>query len=66
MKATYKNYDELPIIMNADDIAKLVGISKANAYEIMHTKGFPTIKHGKRMVVMREDLFEWLDAQKQK
>ena len=64
MKATYRDYNELPLVMCAEDIAKVMGISKANAYAVMHTKGFPTILIGKRMMVQREHFFSWLDEQR--
>ena len=37
--------------------------SRANAYTLMHSKGFPTIKIGKRMVVPKNKLIEWMEAQ---
>lgn len=65
MKATCRDCNELPLVMSAEDIAKVMGISKGNAYALMHTKGFPTITLGKRMMVKRDHFFEWLDAQRQ-
>lgn len=63
MKAIYKDQSELPLVMCAEDVAKVMGISKANAYAVMHCKGFPTITLGKRMMVQREQFFRWLDTQ---
>ena len=65
MKAIYKDYNELPLVMNAEHIANLMGISKANAYTLMHNKGFPTLTFGKRMMVQRDAFFEWLNSQQQ-
>lgn len=32
----YKNYDELPLFLNAETVAKLLGISISSSYELMH------------------------------
>jgi excisionase family DNA binding protein len=58
----YTNYDQLPLALGADDIAQVLGISRANAYNLMRSKGFPTLKIGKRMTVPKQKLIEWIDA----
>ena len=37
----YKNYDDLPIFLNAQMIAGILGVSPSSAYELLHEKGFP-------------------------
>ena len=32
----YKNYDELPLFLNAATVAKALGISSSSGYELMH------------------------------
>lgn len=59
----YTNYDQLPLALGADDVAQVLGISRANAYNLMRCKGFPTLKIGKRMTVPKQKLIEWIDAQ---
>ena len=44
-------------------VAKALGISRANAYNLMRSKGFPTLKIGKRMVVPKDKLIAWIDCQ---
>jgi predicted DNA-binding transcriptional regulator AlpA len=61
MKATYKNIEELPIMLNANDIVNVLGISRAFAYNIMHDKSLPVIVLGKRRVVNRDKFFTWLE-----
>ena len=39
----------------------MLSISRANAYTLMHSKGFPTIQIGKRMVVHRDRLIDWMN-----
>lgn len=59
----YTSYDQLPLSLCADDIAAVLNISRANAYTLMHAKGFPTIHIGKRMVVLKDKFLEWLNEQ---
>lgn len=40
-ESTYKSYDELPLFLNAEMVAKVLGISHASAYELLHEKRFP-------------------------
>ena len=41
---TYTSLEQLPLALSAEDVAQVLGISRANAYTLMHSKGFPTIK----------------------
>ena len=60
---TYTSLEQLPLELSAEDVAQVLGISRANAYTLMHSKGFPTIKIGKRMTVPKDKLIEWIDKQ---
>ena len=66
MNKFYTHYDQLPIVLNADQLAQALGISRANAYQLMHSKGFPTIRIGKRMLVPKDKFLEWLDSKAEK
>ena len=60
---TYTSLEQLPLALSAEDVAQVLGISRANAYTLMHSKGFPTITIGKRMTVPKDKLIEWIDKQ---
>ena len=60
-ESIYKSYDELPLFLNAEIVSKLLGISSTTVYELMHTKDFPVLKLGNRMVVPKEKFKEWVD-----
>ena len=60
---TYTSLEQLPVTLNADELAKALGISRANAYNLMRSKGFPTLKIGKLMVVPKDKLIAWIDCQ---
>ena len=60
--AIYKSYDELPLFLNAETVAKLLGVSPSTGYELMNEKGFPVLRIGSRMVVPKEKFREWVEA----
>ena len=60
--AIYKSYDELPLFLNAETVAKLLGVSPSTGYELMHEKGFPVLRIGSRMVVPKEKFRAWVEA----
>lgn len=52
--STYTSYDELPLMLSVAEVAAVLGISRAGAYELVHGKGFPALKIGSRIVVPRD------------
>ena len=65
MTNIYTSVEDLPITLNAQDVAAVLGISRANAYSLMHTRGFPTLQIGKRMVVPKDKLLVWINENSQ-
>ena len=63
MANIYTSVEQLPLALSAEDVAQVLGISRANAYSLMHSKGFPTLKIGKRMTVPKDKLIEWMEKQ---
>ena len=59
----YKNYDELPLFLNSELIAKTLGIAPSSAYELMREKDFPALHVGKRIVVPKEQFRLWVEKQ---
>ena len=60
-ESIYKSYDELPLILNAETIKNVLGISLTSAYELMHEKNFPSIKIGSRIIVPKDKFRDWID-----
>lgn len=61
-ESKYKSYDDLPLFLNAELVAQVLGISPASSYELMHENGFPVLKIGNRMVVPKEKFISWVEA----
>ena len=51
--STYTSYDELPLMLSVAEVAAVLGISRAGAYELVHGNEFPALKIGSRIVVPR-------------
>lgn len=60
----YKNQEDLPMFLTAENIKELLKISKPKAYKLMKQDGFPLIQFGRSMRVNRDEFFLWL-SQKQ-
>ncbi len=60
-KSEYKSYDDLPLFLNAELVAKVLGVSPSSGYELMHEEGFPTLRIGSRMVVPKEKFVQWVE-----
>ena len=59
----YKSYDDLPLFLNAEMTARVLGVSPSSGYELMHEPGFPVLRIGNRMVVPKEKFMAWVSAQ---
>ncbi len=61
MRMNCKSFEELPAMLTAEELAGTLGISRAGAYALLHSKGFPTLRVGKRIMVPKEKLSAWID-----
>lgn len=59
-ESVYKNYEELPLFLNAETVAKVLGVAPSTAYELMHEADFPILKIGNRIVVPKEQFIVWV------
>lgn len=65
-KSKYKSFEELPLMLTVQDMADVLGIGLAHAYEVSHRKDFPTIPLGSRSIVPRDRFMEWINQQAEK
>ena len=54
-----RSYADLPLFLNANLVAQVLGVSISTAYEVMHEPSFPTLRVGRRMVVPKEKFNQW-------
>ena len=63
-QSMYKSKEELPMFLSVMDVANLLGISRASAYELVREDNFPKLKIVQgRTIIPRDRLLEWLDEQ---
>ena len=60
-ESSYKSYDELPLFLNSELVAKVLGVSPSSGYELMHEPDFPVLRVGSRMVVPKEKFIQWVE-----
>ena len=63
MKSTYTNIENLPLTLKAHEAAEVLRISKSKVYELAQSETFPAIRIGKRVVIPRDKLIAWVNAQ---
>ena len=51
----------LPLFLNAETVAKVLGVSPSSGYELMHEKDFPALRIGNRIVVPKEAFIQWVE-----
>ena len=61
-QSIFKSYDELPLFLNAEMVAKVLGVATSTAYELMHEKDFPALKIGNRLLVPKEKFRLWVET----
>ena len=63
-QSMYKSKEELPMFLTVMDVANLLGISRASAYELVREDNFPKLKIVQgRTIIPRDRLLEWLHEQ---
>ena len=60
-ESIYKSYDDLPLFLNSELVAKVLGVSPSTGYELMHQPDFPVLRVGSRMVVPKEKFIQWVE-----
>lgn len=62
-KESLKSYGELPLMLMTLDVASVLGVSRAGAYELAHSEGFLVLKVGSRIVIPKNKFLLWIEKQ---
>ena len=60
-ESKFKSYDDLPLMLSAPEVAEVLGISRAGAYDLVRSDGFPHLKLGNRILVPKDKFIKWID-----
>ena len=61
MTSKYTTYEQLPLMLSEPEIAAVLGISRAAAYELARSKDFPSLRIGTRIVVPKDRFIAWIN-----
>ena len=50
------------LTMTVPEVAEVMGISRAKAYELVHRQDFPVIKVGSKYIVPSDAFHKWLEC----
>ena len=59
----FRSYDELPLTLTVPEVGEVLAISRAKAYDLARSEGFPSMRIGTRILVPRDKLILWIDEQ---
>ena len=59
-KKRLNSYEDLPLVLDVADIQQIMGISRASAYELVHTPGFPAFRRGRLIKVSKIAFLDWM------
>ena len=62
-ESKYKSYEDLPLFLNANMVAELLGVSISKCYDLMSEKDFPALRMGSRVVVPKDKFRQWVEQQ---
>ena len=51
------------LTLSVEEAGKLMGVSRQVAYQLIHRPDVPTIQIGRRVLIPKKQLEEWMDRQ---
>ena len=60
---TYTDIKDLPLTLSANHIAAVLGISRSQAYNLLHENNSPATRKGKRLLVPVMQFIRWMNEQ---
>lgn len=62
MGKKYNNIEDLPLGLTVDDIGEVLGLGKNRTYDLVHSKGFPCIQVGRRLIIPKLAFVRWMES----
>lgn len=63
---TYRSLDDLPLMLSVYDLMDFFNKGQKQAYEMVHSEGFPAMKDGVSIVTPKWLLIDWIEEQVKK
>lgn len=61
MKTEIKEITQFPLVLQVEDVAAIMNISRVSAYSLVHSEGFPCKIVGRRITIPRDRFYKWLN-----
>jgi hypothetical protein len=58
-----KNLDSYPDVLNVEHIQEILGIGRTQAYQLVASHEFHTVRIGKRIKIFKDVFIRWLTGQ---
>lgn len=62
-ESKFREYSDLPLTLTASEVGEVLGISRAAAYALVRSDGFPHLRIGNRILVPKDKFIAWIDKQ---
>lgn len=66
MQLERRSISATQLMLSVPEMGAALGISRAGAYELARSEGFPALRIGTRIVIPKDKLQEWVDKQTEK
>lgn len=60
-EASFKNVDDLPLILRVEDVAAALNVSRVTAYNLANSSDFPALRIGKRITIPKDAFLRWIE-----
>ena len=57
---SYTHYDQLPLILSVDELAKILGIGRNTAYDLIRCGRIRSVRIGHKIRIPKDSLLEFL------
>lgn len=61
MKKVYTDIQQLPIMLNAEDVSQVLRVSRAQAYVLLNSQYVKTCRVGKRILLPKTELLRYIE-----
>lgn len=62
-ESKYTDFHDLSLTLAAQEVGEALGISRAAAYELVRSRGFPSMRIGTRILVPKDKFIAWINEQ---
>ena len=56
----YRSTEDMPLVLNVEDIADTLMIGRNKAYNLVNSEGFPSIRIGRKILVPKDEFEKWV------